>query len=36
VTAFDGAGKSIKDLMVAITKSRSFRYRSAAEGEVLR
>jgi hypothetical protein len=36
VTAFDGAGKSIKDLMVAITRSRSFRYRSAAEGEVLR
>jgi hypothetical protein len=36
LTAFDGAGRSIKDLVVAITRSRSFRYRAAAEGEVLR
>jgi hypothetical protein len=35
VAAFEGGGRSIKDLLVAITKSRSFRYRAQAQGEVL-
>ena len=35
VAAFDGLGHSIKELMVAITRARSFRYRLQAQGEVL-
>jgi hypothetical protein len=33
VAAFDSSGHSIKDLLVAITRARSFRYRQPALGE---